>query len=1168
MASTPSNRHKLTPASSPFVTRTSRSPGPQRSRAINETCLSLRRVIGTTCSSPTGFDSVHSSFAYIAGGAVVVVDVSGEHYSQRFYRARPSAVPVFALSPVSHTTAANANPTPKANDSRNRTTASQRELAYQTADSSQTWTSRERIKAATCLGLSRDGRYLAVGETGYAPRVLIFNLQDASSDTPLVSISEHAFGVKAVTWSPDTKFLASLGAANDGFLYIWKVDTRTGAARLFQQNRCTSHVKGMVWMGNNLITLGVRHIKVWRVEEPPPPVSPMKAKFSQQEVACSAAQLAQKPLPGRNILLGSMLDATFSCALALDENRAIICSETGSICLLDDTNKQMKLTRLLDLNFHVSCISMRNETLYIGGKDGQLSTLALDGVLEGTPDPTIHNPHTSDGLVALGFLAENFVTIDSRRTINIWSPDHIPAVSSDDPHHIPIPGAGDIVGIQELPGLNGADSCFVTWSASGRINMWNLDGLIKLTLDVPVDQVENNIDGEQPANQLVVVRASNDGSLFVVGDKLGVLRIIDASTRVCLLETKAHSSDCQDIAIFEDESRLLIASCGRDRTAQLFHRTSSGAFDHFQTLEFSAKVVQVLIPSRDKVLTCSLDRTLQVHDLVTKESDPDVMAAISSRVITLRASPSSMVVTPLGKSIFVSLLDRSVCHFDYNNGRLLNSFKCHDEGGSETVVLESLKYGQTGGDMGFLLGISNTDKSIRVYDAHSGTFMGREWGHTEAINGVVMVEGEQAGRKIISVGEDGTIMVWGLDIQFPVTGSRNRDPSPDKTASSRANNPSAHSRPPLRRVLSKAELAEFQRPASSHAGSSRQRRLSPSRAQPRRSSQQHAATSTTRTPVTSGKRGSLDGTGSIRIKRNALRRTSSGAGSRSESPPSEDNGIYRRCASPPLINGDVTRAASTVRSSARKKTSQSNLRSNTAPSTSAGPSSANGYGFGSLSAATEQTCRQLRAYRKKLASSDAISGDILAELDAELRLTAAALGERAIRSRSRRPHLQNHRSYCGHGSDRERGHSHHDREKALSESMLTNLLDQYSERLVSMLDEKLRIRLLSEEEREALISARQSQRPTTSGGGSTSSVASGVTEGRSGSSSIGSTIMCIDGDGMMMMQEEEDGGEADGETECDGEGGADTEAEDFCGEERGRESGGLNERMMGLDLHC
>jgi len=51
------------------------------------------------------------------------------------------------------------------------------------------------------------------------------------------------------------------------------------------------------------------------------------------------------------------------------------------------------------------------------------------------------------------------------------------------------------------------------------------------------------------------------------------------------------------------------------------------------------------------------------------------------------------------------------------------------------------------------------------------------------------------------------------------------------------------------------------------------------------------------------------------------------------------------------------------------------------------------------------------------------------ELDLELRLTAKALGERALKS------------------------------KALSESMMTDLLDQYSDRLVSMFDEKLRITL-------------------------------------------------------------------------------------------------------------
>ena len=79
--------------------------------------------------------------------------------------------------------------------------------------------------------------------------------------------------------------------------------------------------------------------------------------------------------------------------------------------------------------------------------------------------------------------------------------------------------------------------------------------------------------------------------------------------------------------------------------------------------------------------------------------------------------------------------------------------------------------------------------------------------------------------------------------------------------------------------------------------------------------------------------------------------------------------------------------------------------------------------------ATEQTVRTLRAYRKKLGTAEAIREDVLKELDQELRLTAKALGEKTLKT------------------------------KAMSESVLAGLLDQYSERLVSIFDEKLRLSL-------------------------------------------------------------------------------------------------------------
>ncbi|KND94407.1 Mitogen-activated protein kinase-binding protein 1 [Tolypocladium ophioglossoides CBS 100239] len=983
MAATPSNnRLKLTPSNSPFLPRPARTP--VRGRTMQESRLSLKRVVGTTCSSPTGFDTVNSLFAYIAGGAVVAVDVEGQHYSQRFFRARPTAVPVYSVTTSQNAPSTPTATTPKANDSRNRVAPNFRESQYSPSDwadspGSKTWTSRERIKAATCLALSRDGKYLAVGETGYAPRVLIFSLQDASSDTPLVSISEHTFGVNAVAWSPDSKYLASLGAANDGFLYVWKIDPRTGAAKLFQQNRCTSYIRDMVWMGNSLITLGLRHVKVWKIEEGPT-ISPMKQRLLNESTPTTP--MAQRPLPGRNMLLGDLLEATFTCA-AVDGKRLIICTETGDVCILDDDDRQMKLVKVLSLDFAVTTITIRGNVAYVGGKDGHFATLDVGGVLDGCAQSILTTTEASGGIVALGFLTDKLVTIDSRQSIDVWNPDFVPGQQVEAVAHIPIPGHGEpIAGIHALRRPNKANAAFVTWSYSGNVTFWDMDGQIKSSIEVPIDAAEP--DGEsEPVNQLTCARTTRNGKLLVTADRQGILKVIDVETKDCLLDTKAHSSDCICVSIFEEDSKFVMACCGRDRTAQLFHRNSSGNIEHFQTLEFAARVVQVLVPTEDKVVTCSLDRTLQVHDLVSKEGEPDVLAAIPSKVMSLKASPTSMAMGQDNRTIFVSLLDRSVCQFDLTTGRQVCHFKCMDEGGVESAVLESLSVGQwVPKDLDFLLGSSNTAKSVRIYDANSGTFLDREWGHTEAINGVCLVDDDDGTRKIVSVGSDGTIMIWTLDLNDPSPRLMSRDPSPVKEATL--------GRPTLRRVLSKAELAEFQRPLASGG------RRSPPRTLQRRSSRLNLGASSTNTRTPTGTLQASPSNSTIMEDTPSRRRPSNG--NQPDSPPPSPKSRVTRTPSLPALGITV------------RKKSTPNLR-----------------GFGTLNMATEQACRTLRAYRKKLSSAEPITADALTELDHELRLTAAALGDRAIRS------------------------------KAMNETVLSGLLDQYSERLVTLLDEKLRL---------------------------------------------------------------------------------------------------------------
>ncbi|CAI4217316.1 unnamed protein product [Parascedosporium putredinis] len=637
----------------------------------------------------------------------------GDQYSQRFYRARPSTLPLYSTSPR-ESTPSNSVSTPKANDSRNRAAPSLRDSPYGGADhwsespTSKTWTS-------------------PVGETGYCPRVLIFSLQDSSSDLPLVSISEHTFGVRSVAWSQDGRFLASLGAANDGFLYIWRIDPRTGAAKLSQQNRCTSFCKGMVWMGNYLVTFGVRHVKAWKVEDVPN-ISPVKSKFGPELNATPQTQ--PRALSGRNILLGSLIDCTFTCAAVVDDGRAILCTDTGDVCVLEDDGKQMKLQKALRLGFSATSITLRDLTAYVGGKADRFATLDVTSVVEFRSDCLVSEAELSPGLLALGCLSnDNLVTIDTKHSINVWDPSYHPGKATGVSARIPIPGQGEpIIGVQCLSSPNPASASFMT-CREGDLGAESAD------LD----------------NQVTVVESTKSGSTIVYADKLGVLRAVDFATKEYILDTKAHSCDCQAITIFEDNGRLIMASCGRDRTVQLFHRpTLTAPIEHFQTLEFAAKVVKVVI-TEDRIFTCSLDRTLQVHDIVTKEGQPEVMAAIPSRVITLKSSPTCMTMGPTDESIFVSLLDRSVCQYDILTGRLIKSFKCTDESGIESAVLDSLVMGKSP-TKDFLLGVSNTDKSVRLYDSMTGSFLDREWGHTEAINGIALVEDTDGSRKVYDCG--------------------------------------------------------------------------------------------------------------------------------------------------------------------------------------------------------------------------------------------------------------------------------------------------------------------------------------------------------------------------------------------------------------------------------
>lgn len=365
--------------------------------------------------------------------------------------------------------------------------------------------------------------------------MLIFSVAlNAPQDIPLSSIWEHTFGVRCVAFSPDSRYLCSVGDTNDGFVYVWAIHPRTGSARLHSSNRCTANVRDISWIGDSIITVGTRHVKVWRGPQAAS-ASSSKTRFNgESDAASSPTSPSPKTLAGRNCLLGLLLDAVFTCVAAISDFQAIVCTDGGDVCLLDDSARAQQLEKVTNVGFSVACIAIdhKAECAWIGGADGTIKALALDKLSRHRPGDQFEAgtllannvaSRTAPAYTAMGTIDGYLITLDSNRTIGFHHIERLAAggrVGAGAKHITAHRSA--VLGISALHQHNDYGADFLTWSAEGSIMFWALDGSCKGDLRIELDSTLK--DHEDGANELKVVRACTQDSTLILGDKFGVLR--------------------------------------------------------------------------------------------------------------------------------------------------------------------------------------------------------------------------------------------------------------------------------------------------------------------------------------------------------------------------------------------------------------------------------------------------------------------------------------------------------------------------------------------------------------------------------------------------------------------------------------------------------------------
>lgn len=1029
------NHHplRLTPSNSPYYKNTS-PRSPTKFPKPDDPGLQLRHVIGTTTASPTAFDSLPSErlFAHTAGACAVLAEVEataeGPTAKQRFYRARPT--------PTGNLRDGGATPTPS--DPRHRALGYAREQSvggsplasagrdWSDSPSGRSTTAKDRVKAATSVALSPNGKWLALGETGYKPRIAIFSLADESSDSPVATISEHSFGVHALRFSPDSRYLASLGTVNDGFIYMWSIDDKSGAACLHASNKLTTITNVIAWVGDALITAGLRSIKVWRPDDDansdvrtpelasgtsflaPPKV---RADTRASDFGNSILTPKHKTLFGKNALLGDLLECNFVAVVPLTDSEAIMCADTGEICLLNDKEKAQSLTLIANAGFVISAARVdKSGSLQVLGQEGCLKTLAPEEYAQPQRPPSRSRRQTTlpirpalgnlSSIVATAALGSIIVELDSERVLTLRNEDD-QSFTQLAAHREAVQGV-KLCRSEAFPSTR-----FLTFSANGLIQLWDADGGLDAFLNIPVPTAPS---AQSAPNELKNVVPFFGGALLASGDKYGVLSIADVKTKTLVTQIRAHSAEIMDLCTFQIEGVDMIATAGRDRMSQLF-MWKANQLSLIQTMdEHAGSVTGVLFQEGEqRLITHSADRSVVVREAMFREQgNVESLAFVMLRAITVKTSPTSTCLTGDGE-LLISTVDRSIGRYTIKNGQCTSCFKCSDLDGGEAAVISKVLYAPSLNGNPTIAGVASSDKSVRMY-TESGSLIARDWGHTEGITDLALIPADESSSnsRLVTVAADSTIFIWDTVVPSPSPSAEPGGLGIVLEAPATAKDVSLN--PPLRKIISHSDLSRQRRlksvpdttdPPSPTATTGPK---SPQRLRKKPSRITTATTPRLEPAFLSAFPDSSPRGDSIRNRSPSPpspRHVSTANGPKATTPNNPNNNTSKPSDTQTRQTQTLHRAqkrrtslATTLR--ANKSTDNVTTFPNNRATHSPTPTPTNPSSSTALATSTDSIARSLRSYRKRLTAQQnpaaAIPPAALRELEKELRLTVLALG--------------------------------------------------------------------------------------------------------------------------------------------------------------------------------
>ncbi|XP_060723217.1 cilia- and flagella-associated protein 52 [Tachysurus vachellii] len=528
----------------------------------------------------------------------------------------------------------------------------------------------------SCVSVSRSGTYLASGQVtfmGFKADVIIWDYAKRDIHARLVL---HKAKVEALAFSPNEKYLVTLGGQDDGSIVVWNVQTKEAICGSPASAHSAGHCLSINYCNLSddvFISAGHGTLRVWELDLPNRKIRPTE---------CQTGQLKR----------------IIKCIEIVEDDSFFYCGTTSGDVLR--VNLKSRLLNSFGPQKHrfskgVNAMKMlKTGDLLVGSGDGTFS------LCSSTNFKTLKSVTLEGGVTSVALRGEGqqvFVGTEASQIYRFGYTDFTPELITSS-HCSAVWDAAFPEGTSEL-----FASC-----SQDDIRVWNTESSKEL-LRIRVPNMTCNAIGFMRDGRSIY-SAWNDGKIRLFTPESGRLMLMIPDAHSMGVTALRSTSDCKRLVSGGGEGQVRVWEILQDT-----HKLIASMKEH------KASVNAVKIKSNDKeCVTASSDGTCIIWDLVR---------FVRNQMVLANTLFKSVCYHPEEYQIITSGTDRKIGYWEVYDGAAIRELE-----GSQSGAINGMDISSEGG----LFITGGDEKLVKVWRYADGDVTHVGVGHSGSISSVCL----------------------------------------------------------------------------------------------------------------------------------------------------------------------------------------------------------------------------------------------------------------------------------------------------------------------------------------------------------------------------------------------------------------------------------------------